>query len=99
MNNYALTITIAALLILALVAAAIGAYIERAVQTAARSTHTHDDFENRYYIKGDLSGENIPLPYSWTMSDACFLRDMLRDKYMVGCVILYGNAERGLIEL
>lgn len=46
--------------------------------------------EDRFYIKGD-AGENIPLPYSWTLSDALNLRDLLVNRYMVGCKLLYGN--------
>ena len=49
-----------------------------------------DISEDRFYIKGD-AGENIPLPYSWTLSDALNLRDLLVNRYMVGCKLLYGN--------
>lgn len=55
----------------------------------ARKSKTSES-DSRFYIKGD-AGENIPLPYSWTLSDALNLRDLLVNKYMVGCKLLYGN--------
>lgn len=62
------------------------------------SMHANDDYELRYYIKGD-HGDEIALPVNWTLSDALFLRDLLRRKYMVGCVILYGSERTGYDEL
>ena len=74
-----------------MVGCAIGALIEtKCNESAAQRVKTND---NRYYIKGDGVVDDFPLPYSWTLSDAYYLRDLLRDKYYVGCVILYGNDE------
>ena len=91
MINYAFAVTVAALMILAMLSATVGVYFER-LRSQNRSGKIIED--DRYYIKGDGMAEAIPLPYSWTLGDAYFLRDLLRDKYIVGCVILYGNDER-----
>ena len=80
-----------------MVGCAIGALIETKCNESEKRNKPHAD--NRYWIKGDGVTENFPLPYSWTLSDAYYLRDLLRDKYMVGCVILYGEEGSELIEL
>ena len=83
--------------VIMLVGCAIGAFIEA---NALEYDRTHKPIEEEYYfIKGDGVTENVPLPSSWTLSDAYFLRDLLRDKYAVGCVILCSCGKGEFIEV
>ena len=84
------TVFITAAFIIMLVGCAIGAFIESVAMENERERLPHIE-EERYWIKGATVDDAIPLPSSWTLSDAYFLRDLLRDKYAVGCTILYGQ--------
>ena len=94
MDDIRVIVVVSGFMIVALIGAAIGAYIEREKRPAPNWG------ECRYWIKGDGEGlPNIPLPYGWTLTDALFLKSLLIKYYRVGCVLLYGSEDTGVSEV